>query len=115
MTINVDPAEIARFSELAHRWWDPASDFKPLHDINPLRPGLASIFRVGVRRASPILALWLAPLLLSPQAFNAQPLFLMLLTGAATLGLEVSLRRADAGAWFTRVSARLGSRALPRL
>jgi 2-polyprenyl-6-hydroxyphenyl methylase/3-demethylubiquinone-9 3-methyltransferase len=37
MTINVDPAEIARFSELAHRWWDPASDFKPLHDINPLR------------------------------------------------------------------------------
>ena len=37
MTINVDPAEIARFSELAHHWWDPASDFKPLHDINPLR------------------------------------------------------------------------------
>ena len=37
MTINVDPTEIARFSELAHRWWDPASDFKPLHDINPLR------------------------------------------------------------------------------
>jgi 2-polyprenyl-6-hydroxyphenyl methylase / 3-demethylubiquinone-9 3-methyltransferase len=37
MTINVDPAEIAKFSELAHRWWDPASDFKPLHDINPLR------------------------------------------------------------------------------
>lgn len=37
MSINVDPAEIAKFSELAHRWWDPASDFKPLHDINPLR------------------------------------------------------------------------------
>ena len=37
MTINVDPTEIVRFSELAHRWWDPASDFKPLHDINPLR------------------------------------------------------------------------------
>jgi 2-polyprenyl-6-hydroxyphenyl methylase/3-demethylubiquinone-9 3-methyltransferase len=37
MNINVDPAEIAKFSELAHRWWDPASDFKPLHDINPLR------------------------------------------------------------------------------
>jgi 2-polyprenyl-6-hydroxyphenyl methylase / 3-demethylubiquinone-9 3-methyltransferase len=35
--INVDPAEIAKFSELAHRWWDPGSDFKPLHDINPLR------------------------------------------------------------------------------
>jgi 2-polyprenyl-6-hydroxyphenyl methylase/3-demethylubiquinone-9 3-methyltransferase len=37
MTVNVDPKEIAKFSELAHRWWDPASDFKPLHDINPLR------------------------------------------------------------------------------
>jgi 2-polyprenyl-6-hydroxyphenyl methylase/3-demethylubiquinone-9 3-methyltransferase len=37
MNINVDPAEIAKFSELAHRWWDPQSDFKPLHEINPLR------------------------------------------------------------------------------
>jgi 2-polyprenyl-6-hydroxyphenyl methylase/3-demethylubiquinone-9 3-methyltransferase len=35
--LNVDPAELAKFSALAHRWWDPASDFKPLHDINPLR------------------------------------------------------------------------------
>ncbi|MHB1352515.1 MAG: bifunctional 2-polyprenyl-6-hydroxyphenol methylase/3-demethylubiquinol 3-O-methyltransferase UbiG [Thiobacillus sp.] len=34
---NVDAAEIAKFSELAHRWWDPNSEFKPLHDINPLR------------------------------------------------------------------------------
>jgi 2-polyprenyl-6-hydroxyphenyl methylase/3-demethylubiquinone-9 3-methyltransferase len=37
MNINVDPAEIAKFSELAHHWWDPGSDFKPLHEINPLR------------------------------------------------------------------------------
>ena len=37
MSINVDPAEIAKFSELAHRWWDTNRDFKPLHDINPLR------------------------------------------------------------------------------
>jgi 2-polyprenyl-6-hydroxyphenyl methylase/3-demethylubiquinone-9 3-methyltransferase len=35
--LNVDPAELAKFSALAHRWWDPTSDFKPLHDINPLR------------------------------------------------------------------------------
>jgi 2-polyprenyl-6-hydroxyphenyl methylase / 3-demethylubiquinone-9 3-methyltransferase len=35
--LNVDPAELAKFSTLAHRWWDPTSDFKPLHDINPLR------------------------------------------------------------------------------
>ena len=34
---NVDPAEIAKFEELAHRWWDRESEFKPLHDINPLR------------------------------------------------------------------------------
>ncbi len=35
--VNVDPAELAKFSTLAHRWWDPTSEFKPLHDINPLR------------------------------------------------------------------------------
>ena len=35
--MNVDPAEIAKFSELAHRWWDPESEFRPLHEINPLR------------------------------------------------------------------------------
>lgn len=35
--MNVDPAEIAKFSELAHRWWDPKSEFRPLHEINPLR------------------------------------------------------------------------------
>ena len=34
---NVDPAEINKFEELASRWWDPHSEFKPLHDINPLR------------------------------------------------------------------------------
>ena len=34
---NVDPTELAKFSALAHRWWDPLSEFKPLHDINPLR------------------------------------------------------------------------------
>ncbi|MBI1396097.1 MAG: bifunctional 2-polyprenyl-6-hydroxyphenol methylase/3-demethylubiquinol 3-O-methyltransferase UbiG [Betaproteobacteria bacterium] len=37
---NVDPAELQKFSELAHRWWDPNSEFKPLHDINPLRVDL---------------------------------------------------------------------------
>jgi 2-polyprenyl-6-hydroxyphenyl methylase/3-demethylubiquinone-9 3-methyltransferase len=35
--LNADPAELAKFGALAHRWWDPTSDFKPLHDINPLR------------------------------------------------------------------------------
>ena len=37
MNANADPHEIAKFSELAHRWWDPTSEFRPLHDINPLR------------------------------------------------------------------------------
>lgn len=50
---NVDPAELAKFSELAHRWWDRESEFRPLHEINPLRldwiasicplPGLAAL------------------------------------------------------------------------
>ena len=38
-THNVDPAELAKFSALAHRWWDQESEFKPLHRINPLRLG----------------------------------------------------------------------------
>jgi len=46
-TSNVDPSELAKFSDLAHRWWDTNSEFKPLHQINPLRldwiNGLASI------------------------------------------------------------------------
>lgn len=36
-TLNVDPSEIAKFEALAQRWWDKESEFKPLHDINPLR------------------------------------------------------------------------------
>ncbi|NCN23557.1 MAG: bifunctional 2-polyprenyl-6-hydroxyphenol methylase/3-demethylubiquinol 3-O-methyltransferase UbiG, partial [Gallionella sp.] len=34
---NADPVEIEKFSQLAHKWWDPQSEFKPLHEINPLR------------------------------------------------------------------------------
>lgn len=36
-TLNFDPAEISKFEELANRWWDMHGEFKPLHDINPLR------------------------------------------------------------------------------
>lgn len=35
--MNADPLELKKFSELAHRWWDPGSEFRPLHEINPLR------------------------------------------------------------------------------
>ena len=37
MNMNVDPKELAKFGDLAHRWWDPNSEFRPLHEINPLR------------------------------------------------------------------------------
>ncbi|MBZ8138853.1 bifunctional 3-demethylubiquinol 3-O-methyltransferase/2-polyprenyl-6-hydroxyphenol methylase [Rubrivivax gelatinosus] len=37
MTVNADAQELAKFSDLAHRWWDPESEFRPLHEINPLR------------------------------------------------------------------------------
>lgn len=44
---NADPAELAKFGELAHRWWDPQGEFRPLHELNPLRlawiDGLAAL------------------------------------------------------------------------
>jgi len=36
-SVNADPNELAKFGELAHRWWDPQGEFRPLHQINPLR------------------------------------------------------------------------------
>ena len=45
--INADPHELAKFGDLAHQWWDKEGDFRPLHDINPLRldwiDGLATL------------------------------------------------------------------------
>ena len=38
-TVNADPQELAKFGDLAHRWWDPNAEFRPLHEINPLRLG----------------------------------------------------------------------------
>ena len=38
-TQNADPAELAKFGDLAHRWWDPQGEFRPLHELNPLRLG----------------------------------------------------------------------------
>ena len=47
-SVNADPAELAKFSELAHRWWDKDSEFRPLHQINPLRlEWINSIFPVA--------------------------------------------------------------------
>ncbi len=51
-TLNADPAELAKFSDLAHRWWDPESEFRPLHQINPLRLGwIDSLCPVAGKRA----------------------------------------------------------------
>lgn len=49
--MNVDPEEIAKFEELASKWWDKNSEFKPLHDINPLRVGFIDrIARLAEKR-----------------------------------------------------------------
>jgi 2-polyprenyl-6-hydroxyphenyl methylase / 3-demethylubiquinone-9 3-methyltransferase len=48
---NVDSQELAKFSAMAHRWWDPNSEFRPLHEINPLRLGwIESMSAVKGRR-----------------------------------------------------------------
>jgi 2-polyprenyl-6-hydroxyphenyl methylase/3-demethylubiquinone-9 3-methyltransferase len=52
MHANADPQELAKFSELAHRWWDPNSEFRPLHQINPLRlDWIDSVARIAGKRA----------------------------------------------------------------
>ena len=53
MNTNVDPAELEKFSELAHRWWDPQSEFRPLHEINPLR--LDHIDRIAALQGKKVL------------------------------------------------------------
>jgi 2-polyprenyl-6-hydroxyphenyl methylase/3-demethylubiquinone-9 3-methyltransferase len=52
MHANADPQELAKFGELAHRWWDPNSEFRPLHEINPLRlEWIDSLARLAGKRA----------------------------------------------------------------
>jgi 2-polyprenyl-6-hydroxyphenyl methylase/3-demethylubiquinone-9 3-methyltransferase len=52
MEANADPQELSKFSDLAHRWWDPDSEFRPLHQINPLRlDWIDSIAPLAGRRA----------------------------------------------------------------
>jgi 2-polyprenyl-6-hydroxyphenyl methylase / 3-demethylubiquinone-9 3-methyltransferase len=49
VSVNADVGELAKFSALAHRWWDPTSEFKPLHDINPLRLAYVEQLSKGLR------------------------------------------------------------------
>ena len=60
---NADPLELEKFSQLAHRWWDSNSEFKPLHEINPLRlsyinriapPGWQNCAGCRLRRRHPV-------------------------------------------------------------
>lgn len=53
MNTNVDPAELDKFSELAHRWWDRNGEFRPLHEINPLR--LDYIDRIAALKGKSVL------------------------------------------------------------
>jgi len=48
-SVNVDPNEIKKFEDLAHRWWDRDSEFKPLHEINPLRLNYIDEFSGGLK------------------------------------------------------------------
>ena len=48
--MNIDQAELARFEAVAHRWWDPSGDFRPLHEINPVRTAFVAE-RVSLRGA----------------------------------------------------------------
>ncbi len=76
--INVDPVELQKFGELAHRWWDPHSEFKPLHDINPLRLGY--IDRVAGLKGKRVLDVGCGGGILSEAMSNA---------GARVTGIDV--------------------------
>lgn len=52
MSANFDPAELSKFAALASRWWDPTSEFRPLHEINPLRlDWIDGLFPVAGKKA----------------------------------------------------------------
>ena len=61
-TSNVDQAELDKFSALASRWWDPNSEFKPLHAINPLRLGwIKSFVNLDGKKVVDICLLYTSP------------------------------------------------------
>ncbi|MEN9384318.1 MAG: 3-demethylubiquinone-9 3-O-methyltransferase [Pseudomonadota bacterium] len=80
-TLNVDPAEVAKFSELAHRWWDPESEFRPLHQINPLR--LDWINRLAALRGKRVLDVGCGGGILSDSMARA---------GAQVTGIDMSTK-----------------------
>lgn len=77
--MNIDPREIAKFEALASRWWDPEGDFKPLHDINPIR--LAYIQAHAELAAGPVLDVGCGGGILSESMARA---------GAAVTGIDMA-------------------------
>ena len=76
---NADPQELDKFSQLAHRWWDPHSEFKPLHKINPLR--LEWIDRHACLKGKTVLDIGCGGGILSESMVNA---------GATVTGIDLS-------------------------
>ena len=82
-TVNADPAELAKFSELAHRWWDTESEFRPLHQINPLRLG-------WIQQLCPLAGRRVLKTDLWDEARNTRILQWMEQRGAAVAGIDIS-------------------------
>jgi 2-polyprenyl-6-hydroxyphenyl methylase / 3-demethylubiquinone-9 3-methyltransferase len=80
-TVNADPQELAKFGDLAHRWWDPDGEFKPLHQINPLR--LAWIDELARIAGKPVLDVGCGGGVLAEA---------MALRGADVLGIDLSTK-----------------------
>jgi len=81
MTVNADPHELSKFSELAHRWWDRSGEFKPLHEINPLR--LDWIDRTAGLRGKRVLDVGCGGGILAES---------MALRGAEVLGIDLAVK-----------------------
>ena len=78
---NFDPSELAKFSDLAHRWWDKDSEFRPLHQINPLR--LAWIESIATVKGKRVLDVGCGGGILSDA---------MARSGADVLGIDLSVK-----------------------
>ena len=81
MNNNFDPSELAKFSDLAHRWWDKESEFRPLHQINPLR--LAWIESIATVKGKRVLDVGCGGGILSDA---------MARSGADVLGIDLSVK-----------------------
>ena len=117
---NVDHAEIAKFEALAHRWWDRESEFKPLHDINPLRvnwidervnlagkmlehvPDPSSVIRACYRMVKPGGQVFFSTINRNPKAYLFAIIgaeYIMKLLPRGTHDFKKFIRPSELGAW----------------